>query len=558
MTGESGGPAAKGMEAILSGYPDPAYLLAADGALLHANANGRKLEREIVREAIPSVQALLEKARRHGAILTAEVTATMPQGEAYFSVTVVPRDEGRAFLVLARDVTMERNLRAVLIESRQRYKDLVEISSDFAWETGSDGTFVFVSPGGALGFAADEFIGRSPAEFVIDAGSYRPLPFHSNQSLDKVEIWMRRRDETLACVVISCRPLRAGDGEWIGARGVGRDVTIERERETALMNAHHRDQLLNYVIGAIRDEVDPGNMLNAAAGAVARALGVAGCRIYRRWGAEGFVTGAEYGETDGLGRLNNLFNDTENEGAFSDGTVGMWRYLAASTRYRQVVNGGVCVWRSADLNDWTDDETFLVTDVAAQLGIAIEQIINHERILRLSRTDALTGLLNRRAFYEDELPRRLRRLERSGKAAALFYIDLDNFKLVNDTYGHQRGDEALLALRDILLRMSRPGDMIARLAGDEFVIWMDAIPPEVAESRANDLVGEKVALAKFSEGTEKPLSMSIGVAIYDPSSDESQDELLARADAAMYSVKRRGKGGYAMAPPAGSPVRIRK
>jgi diguanylate cyclase (GGDEF)-like protein len=149
------------------------------------------------------------------------------------------------------------------------------------------------------------------------------------------------------------------------------------------------------------------------------------------------------------------------------------------------------------------------------------------------------------------MPRRLRRLEHAQGCAALYYVDLDNFKAVNDRHGHQRGDEALVAVRDLLLEHSRPGDMIARIGGDEFVMWLDGIDADVAESRARRLIEASERLHLFSEGAEHPLGISVGVAVHDPATGETLDELLARADVAMYSVKRRGKGGFEMARPPG-------
>ena len=164
----------------------------------------------------------------------------------------------------------------------------------------------------------------------------------------------------------------------------------------------------------------------------------------------------------------------------------------------------------------------------------------------------MTGLLNRRAFCEEDLPRRVARLERNRNTAALFFVDMDNFKRVNDVHGHQAGDDALLYLRDLLMEMSRPGDVIARLGGDEFAMWLDGISREVSEKRAARLIKASQALRKFSGDDDHPLGISVGVAIYDPEDNESLDSLMIRADAAMYEVKNAGKGGYHMAGPPGS------
>ncbi|MBE0533019.1 MAG: diguanylate cyclase [Rhodospirillales bacterium] len=535
----------------LDGYPGGALLVTPEGTVIAANRAGREFASILLQGEPPPLTALIQRAMAGGSIVAEMMELPVNEGQVVLDLTVMPRARGDALLVLLRDVTMEHNLRPALIESRQRYKDLVEVSSDFAWEVGPDGAFVFVSSQSALGYAADELIGQRPAELVVDAAAYRPFPFQSDQPLDGVELWMRRSDDTLACVAVSCRPLHAADGTWLGARGVCRDITREREREAALMRARHREQILHYVIQAIRNEVEPENMLTAAAASAARALGASGCRVFRMAAPGAYTLAAEFGETEGLpsADMEAILADIDDADITLEREIGPWRVLGAVTDYRAAVNGGVCLCKAGGLTDWSDDERLLVGDIADQLGIAIEQINNHERIVRLSRTDALTGLLNRRAFYDDEMPRRLRRLEHARTSAALYYVDLDNFKAVNDRHGHQHGDEALVAVRDLLLEHSRPGDMIARIGGDEFVMWLDGIGTEVAEVRARRLIEASLRLHRFSQGVENPLGISVGVAVYDPAAKETLDELLARADVAMYSVKRRGKGGFEMAEP---------
>jgi len=537
--------------AWLAGYPDAALLISPDLQVLATNVHGEELAPLLMAERMPDLRSAVAEAVEGGKIAADTFDLAVEGGNVVLDVTIVPRARGADHLALVRDVTIERNLKPALIESRQRYKDLVEVSSDFAWEVGPEGTFVFVSSHNVLGYSADELIGHSPEDFVVDAATYRPLPFCSDQPVEGVDLWMRRPDGTLACVSVSCRPLRDDDGAWLGSRGVCRDVTRERERETALIRARHREQILHYVMRAIRNEVEPENMLAAASAAAARALGAAGCRIFRKRIPEGFALAAEYGDTSEVEDLGAMLAAIGDADTTFEKEIGPWRMLGAVTDYRTTINGGICVWKAAGFVEWSEDERFLVSDIADQLGIAIEQINNHERIVSLSKTDALTGLLNRRAFYEDEMPRRLRRLARSNTSAALYYVDLDNFKAVNDLHGHHRGDEALMALRDLLLEYSRPGDVIARIGGDEFVMWLDGILPDVAEVRARQLIEASRRLRVFSEGAEKQLGLSVGVAVYDPLTRESLDELLARADVAMYAVKHRGKGGYEMAPPAG-------
>lgn len=539
---------------LLAGYPGAALLAGSDGRVVASNPRGAGVEALLRHNAVPEILALIEKAALDVTIAVGSVSLAGTRGEVLLEVTVVPQPPGDVFLVMARDLTMERNLRSALVESRQRYKDLVEVSSDFAWEVGQEGQFVFVSSRGALGYAANELVGRRPEEFVRNADEYDPLPFVSDRPVAEVELWMTQADGGLACVLASCVPLLDDKGVWRGTRGVCRDVTIEREQEAALARARHRDQLLNYIVSTVRDEVEPLNMLNAAAAATGRALAAAGCRIFRLEDRDHFAVAAEHGTVVGTERLVvNLSGLSSGDGVV-ELELGHWIVMLTATHYRQAVNGAIAIWRDVMAGHWDDDARILLSDVANQLGIANEQIANHEHIVRMSRTDPMTGMLNRRAFFEEELPRRIARLERSQSTASLFYVDMDNFKRVNDVHGHQVGDDAILALRDLLLKHSRPGDQLARLGGDEFAMWLDGIPSETAIERAKVLIDDSKVLRRFSGDEEHPLGISLGVALFDPASGETLDDLLARADAAMYAIKHAGKGGFRLAEPPGAPL----
>ncbi|MEO5336259.1 MAG: sensor domain-containing diguanylate cyclase [Magnetospirillum sp. WYHS-4] len=542
-------------EGLLAGFPGAALLVRGNGQVAAANAKGAGVEALLRHNAIPEVLGLIEKAALDSTLAVGTVSLAGTRGEVLLEVTVVPRERDNLFLVLARDLTMERNLRSALVESRQRYKDLVEVSSDFAWEVGPEGQFVFVSSRGALGYAANELVGRRPEQFVRNADEYDPLPFVSDRPLSDVELWMNRAEGEVACVLASCVPLLSEKGEWRGTRGVCRDVTVEREQEAALARARHREQLLNYIVSTVRDEVEPLNMLTAAAAATGRALAAAGCRIFRQQDQGYFAVAAEHGTVVGLEKLADRLTALESDGGVLELEIGHWVVLLTATQYRQAVNGAVALWRDGAAGAWDDDARILVGDVANQLGIANEQIANHEHIVKMSRTDPMTGMLNRRAFFEEELPRRIARLVRANATAALFYVDMDNFKRVNDVHGHHVGDEAILALRDMLLEHSRPGDQLARLGGDEFAMWLDGIPPETTIKRATVLIEDSKSLQRYSGDAAHPLGISLGIALFDPATGESLDDLLARADAAMYAIKRAGKGGYRLAEPPGTAVK---
>jgi diguanylate cyclase (GGDEF)-like protein/PAS domain S-box-containing protein len=537
---------------LLEGYPDAALMARGDGSVIAANEKGLGLKALLEHGEAGAIPDMIAQAVAQSTVVVGPILFKGLKGEILLEVSVIPQLSSSAsapenFLVLSHDVTMERNLRSALVESRQRYKDLVEVSSDFAWEVGKDGSFSFVSPDGALGFTAEEIVGHRPEEFVIDAEHYLPLPFLSDKPMDSVEIWMKTVTGKDACVVASCLPLSGEAGEWHGARGICRNVTEDREREAALRSAQEREYLLGYIVNSIRDELDPLNMLTKAATATSQALGASGCRIYRRNERDEYNVAAEYGDTENIDGIDELLVKTGAGAGAHSATIGPWQALATSTQYRQEINGGICIWKALDNEDWDDNFHILIGDVANQIGIANEQIANHERIINLSRTDSMTGLLNRRAFFEEELPRRFKRLEYNKQGAALFYLDLDNFKRVNDVHGHQRGDEAILCLRDMMIEFSRPGDAMVRMGGDEFAMWMDGIPADVMIKRVETIIKASACLREFSGDQDHPLGVSIGIAVYKSGSGENLESLVARADSAMYDVKRAGKSGYRVA-----------
>jgi diguanylate cyclase (GGDEF)-like protein len=316
----------------------------------------------------------------------------------------------------------------------------------------------------------------------------------------------------------------------------------------------NRERVLTRIVRAFRDEVNHEAMLGVAAEALARGLGADHIHVFRHKGpAPGAAPepvrhelAARYGNLDAKQAQPILATLAAGAGA-AEIVLGEWQVLAAPTRYQNLSNGAAVLWRKIERGPWTDDDRLLLADIANQIGVAIEQLTHHEHVLRISRTDALTGLLNRGAFM-DALQRHVGRPRAQSTPSALLYVDLDNFKAVNDHRGHAAGDDALLKVREVLLQSTRATDLVARLGGDEFAIWLVSADQAAAQTRARQILDRAKALLPLSGRPDRPLGLSIGIAPWSAGDGETVDQLIARADAAMYAVKKKSKGSFAVVP----------
>jgi diguanylate cyclase (GGDEF)-like protein len=167
-------------------------------------------------------------------------------------------------------------------------------------------------------------------------------------------------------------------------------------------------------------------------------------------------------------------------------------------------------------------------------------------LARLASEDPLTGVLNRRSF-EERIAEEIRKADEFDRPLALLILDLDHFKAINDTYGHQAGDQVLRAVCRIVTDTLREGVCLARIGGEEFAILLPDTATADASAVANRICAAiRDATLDLSEGQLK-VTTSIGLAVYDNRSD-SQHALLARSDAALYAAKRQGRDRIAVAP----------
>jgi diguanylate cyclase (GGDEF)-like protein len=168
-----------------------------------------------------------------------------------------------------------------------------------------------------------------------------------------------------------------------------------------------------------------------------------------------------------------------------------------------------------------------------------------EELLRRTRLDPLTGLANR-AHFRERVEAALLRTRRTGEVVGVLFLDLDDFKRVNDSFGHAEGDALLAAVADRLRRATRGCDTIARLGGDEFAVLLEDVRD--GEGAVAERVAEAFSRVIPLRGAEVLVTASIGVATSCPGLPA--DALMRNADVAMYEAKARGKGQYALFTPA--------
>lgn len=190
--------------------------------------------------------------------------------------------------------------------------------------------------------------------------------------------------------------------------------------------------------------------------------------------------------------------------------------------------------------------TDFLQGLSAVVAICLENAANHERLKRIGLTDFLTGINNRR-FFDQRLSEEIMRTQRKGNLLGCLLLDVDNFKRVNDTYGHRTGDQVLKEISSLTKQQLRGTDVLARFGGEEFSVLLidsdEAVTLEIAE-RIRSAIAELSVI--LDNGQELHVTVSIGVSIYAGGGElsgsfESSEELIDHADQALYQAKNSGK-----------------
>ncbi len=471
----------------------------------------------------------------------------MNQAIAPFASPQFAGQHAPASLAVSEAAQADHALREALLDSRRRWRDLVSMAADIVYETDGWGRLVFVAPEQVLGWSAATLIGQ-PAELLLadTGGTHGFNPFRVTSPIRRRRAWLRRPDGSSVCVVMAAAPLTDAQGTIIGSRGLGQDVTEQDSYDARVAGALRRCELLDHILWHMRQEVLAERMMKSALDALVAALAAEGCAVVDMLGdgvASSVLHQIGIVLPDVLHSAMTLLESGDENPAQALAPDGRL-ILVCPSRQRYGHQAGFVLWRTPGGRPWDADETALAASATGVIRVILEHDAIQKEMALQARTDPLTGLLNRRAFL-DELGRRVERLEREGLPGTLMFIDLDNFKALNDYRGHDVGDEALCIVAGLLRQTFRPADLVARLGGDEFAVWMDGADDLTAAERAESLrLGAPAMLDQLTQGYTVPLSMSVGIACRWSGQDEDIDALIHRADQAMYEVKRNGRAHW--------------
>lgn len=405
-------------------------------------------------------------------------------------------------------------------------ENIADLLLDVVFLVDDEGTLVDVSAGceQLLGYRPDEMTGRRLLDFVAAEDRGRTLEEAARVAAgsDRIGFENRylRKDGTLVDIMWSARRI---DGQGLRI-GVGRDITTRKQAE-------RRQSALYAISEAAHQAPDLASLCAQIHAALDGLVGVAGMAV---------VTDDTAGpaRTIYLHEAFGVRSAPLNLQRWRD-TANAQDWLVLELRGQTGIIGGLLLRSGGAPYSAQDRELLQFT--ATQVGMALERKRLHDDLLRHACYDELTGLPNRRLFF-DRINSALARARRTGLRLGVLYVDIDDFKTVNDCHGHAAGDELLREAANRLLACARQSDTVARLGGDEFVLILEDLSAAADAERIVRQIGAAFEGVLRFGGAELPIGASIGTALF-PENGATIEELLKYADTGMYRQKRGRKSG---------------
>ncbi len=419
-------------------------------------------------------------------------------------------------------------IRTRMQASHDRFRRLTEMSSDFYWESDADHRLTEGTMEPGIPRVPTFARGARPGERRWEVPSMSPdaagwdahrADLAARRPIRGFEMSRMGTDGSERHVSISGDPINDSPGVFAGYRGMGTDITLRKRAETALRDAAQEMRLLADNLPAMTASWDLEQRCRFANQSFVSFNGLDGKVIVGKRVDE--ILGEEFRRS--------IAQPIERALRGEPSTYRVMR-VAPDGSERHVEVGLIP-------NVRPDGQLIGCFSVSTDIT---EHMHAQQRIERVAHHDELTGLPNR-LLFRDRLGEAIAAARREGGQVALLYMDLDDFKPVNDTHGHAMGDDLLNAVAGRIREVVRESDTVARLGGDEFAVVLPAVPgPELARQIAAKIAAAlAVPFQLGSPPLEVQIGTSIGVAMFPADGSEIED-LLRSADRAMYASKQGG------------------
>ena len=428
------------------------------------------------------------------------------------------------------------------------YRHLVQGVEDYAiYMLSPDGTVANWNAGAErTSYAADEIVGQNFSCFYTPEDRASGLPQAGlararDRGKFAAEGWRVRKDGTLFWASVVIDAIHGDGGELLGYAKITRDETERRMQEQQLLRAKEMTERYNAELGSLSSFLDavisqiPSCVL--VMDAVSRRIVLANRQVQAMFGVD---------RADMRGRTMQeclpeqacaFFERLCNDALRSDGAMREEEEELSTTLGPRSLRTKTLVFHNSDPRS---RYVLLIADDVTDENAA------HAQVRYMAHHDTLTGMPNRRLFREQML--KALNAASDGRATAVLCLDLDNFKSVNDTLGHQFGDELLRLLAKRLPKVLREQDTLARLGGDEFAVVLPNIEQTEDVRRMAQRLVDAVRAPFEIDGHTVPVTVSIGIAVAD-TPECTADHLLRYADMALYEAKRNGRNGMAFFKP---------